>query len=196
MERRRRLADLFADPAGELLPHCLDHLPPPRRRLQRPRHVLAELAQAIAAAAGAGGRRVDHYPLAWRIIRERVALGASAGEGAHRGRLRGGLLRHQFVFGGAGRQLLELLRQLVDQPRRPFRPLPVDLALEPGDLQLLRGDQRHVFRGFRPRDREFRRDFQMPGALGDQRRLQGGDVVGKRLGSRIHATKGITNRVI
>ena len=44
MERRRRLADLFAVPARELLPHRLDHLPTPGCRLQRPRHVLAELA--------------------------------------------------------------------------------------------------------------------------------------------------------
>ena len=51
MERRRRLADLLAVAAGELLPHRLDHLPLTRQRFQRPRHVLAELAQAIAAAA-------------------------------------------------------------------------------------------------------------------------------------------------
>ena len=99
MERRRRLADLLAVPAGELLPHRLDHLPPPRRRLQRLRHVLAELAQAIAAAARAGGRRIDHHALARQMVGERVALGAPAGEGAHRRRLRGRLLRRQFVFG-------------------------------------------------------------------------------------------------
>ena len=51
MERRRRLADLLAIPAGELLPHRLDHLPLARHRFQRPGHVLAEFAQAIAAAA-------------------------------------------------------------------------------------------------------------------------------------------------
>ena len=91
-----------------------------------------------------------------------------------------------------GRQLLELERQLVDQPRRPFGPLPVDLTLELGDPELLRGDQRHVFRGFRPRDRQLRRDFQAPRALGDERRLQGGDVIGKSFGSGIHATQRIT----
>ena len=78
VERRRRLADLLAVPAGELLPHRLDHLPPPRRRLQRPRHVLAELAQAVAAAARAGRRRIDHHPLARQMVGERVALGAPA----------------------------------------------------------------------------------------------------------------------
>ena len=195
VERRRRLADLFAVPAGELLPHRLDHLPPPRRNLQRLRHILAELAQAIAAAARAGGRRIDHHALARQMVGERVALGAAAREGAHR-RLRGRLFRRQLVFGGAGRQFLELERQLVDQPRRPFRPLPVDLALELRDLELLRGDERHVFRGFRPRDRQLHRDFQAPRALGDKRRLQRGDVVGKRLRGGIHATKGITIRAI
>src|ERR1700722_7046394 len=59
VERGRRLADRLAVPAGELLPHRLDHLPPPGRRLQRLRHVLPELAQAIAAAARAGRRRID-----------------------------------------------------------------------------------------------------------------------------------------
>jgi len=130
------------------------------------------------------------------MVGEGVALGAPAGEGAHRRRLRSRLLRRQFVFSGAGCQLFELERQLVDQPRRAFRPLPVDLPLELRDLQLLRGDQRHVLGGFRPRDRQLRRDFQAPRALGDKRRLQGGDVVGKRLRSGMHATQRFTVRVI
>ena len=130
------------------------------------------------------------------MVGERVALDAPAGEGTHRRRLRGRLLRRQFVFGGGGFQLLELERQLVDQPRRALRPLPVDLALELGDLQLLRGDQRHVFRRVRPCGRQLRRDFQASRALGDKRRFQGDDVVGKGLGSGIHATEGITNCVI
>ena len=196
MKRRRRLADLFAVSAGELLPHRLDHLPPARRRLQRPRHVLAELVQARAAAARASRRRIDHHTLARQMVGERVALGAPAGEGPNRRRLRGRLFRRQFVLGGARRQFLELERQLVDQPHGPFRPLPVDLSLELRDLQLLRRDQRHVLRGFRPRGRQLRSDLQAPSTLGDKRRLQGGDVVGKGLGSGSHATQGITNRVI
>ena len=35
VERRRRLGDRLARPAGELLPHRLDHLPLPRDHLQR-----------------------------------------------------------------------------------------------------------------------------------------------------------------
>ncbi len=125
------------------------------------------------------------------MVGERVALGAAAGEGAHRRRLRGRLLRRQLVFRGAGRQLLELERQLVDQPRRALRPLPKHLTLELGDPELLRGDQRHVLGSFRLRDRQLRRDFQAARALGDQRRLEGGDVVGKSFGSEIHATQPI-----
>jgi hypothetical protein len=102
------------------------------------------------------------------MVGERVALGAPAGEGADRRRLGGCLLRRQFVFRRAGFKFLEVERQLIDQPRRALRPLPVDLALELGDPQLLRGDKRHVFRGSRPRDRQVRGDFQPPRALGDQ----------------------------
>ena len=117
------------------------------------------------------------------MVGERVALGAPAGEGAHRRRLRGRLFRRQFVFRGAGRELLELERQLVDQPRRTFRPLPVDLALELGDPELLRGDQRHVLRGFRPRDRQLRRDFLAPRALGDSAAFRAATSSGRASGA-------------
>ena len=196
MERRRRLADLLAVPARELLSHRLDHLPPPRCRLQRPRHVLAELAQAIAAATCARRRRIDHHALARQVVGERVALGAAAGEGAHRRRFGDRLFCRQLVLGGARLQLLELERELVDQLRRALRLLSKNLALELGDPQLLRRDQRHVLRRFRPRDRQLRRDFQAPRTLGDERRFQGGDVVGKRLSSGIHVTQRIIDFVI
>ena len=87
-------------------------------------------------------------------------------------------LRREFVFRGAGFQLLERQRQLIDQPRRAFRALPVDLALQLGDPQLLLGDQRHVFRRLGARDRQLRGNLQA--LAGDrQRRLQGVDVVGR-----------------
>ena len=47
MERRRRLADLFAGAAGELLPNRLDHLPLARHHLQRLGNILAHLHNAI-----------------------------------------------------------------------------------------------------------------------------------------------------
>ena len=78
MEWRRRLADLLAVPARELLPHRLDHFPLTRHQFQRPGHVFAELAQATAAAAFARRRRIDHHALARKVVWERVALGALA----------------------------------------------------------------------------------------------------------------------
>ena len=49
---RRRLADRFAGPAGELLAHVLDHLPLARNELQRLGHVLADLAQVVPPQHG------------------------------------------------------------------------------------------------------------------------------------------------
>jgi hypothetical protein len=48
------------------------------------------------------------------MVGECLALGAAAGEGADRGRLGSRLLRRQFVFRGAGCELFEFERQLVD----------------------------------------------------------------------------------
>lgn len=45
MERCRRLGDAFAVPAGEFLPHRLDHLEPARDHLQGLGHALAQLRQ-------------------------------------------------------------------------------------------------------------------------------------------------------
>ena len=189
MERRRRLADLLAVPAGELLPHRLDHLPLTRLRFQRARHVLAEFAQALASAAFARRRRVDHHAFARQMIGERIAFGTLARKSAHGGCLGDRLFRRQFVFRGAGFQLFEGERQLIDQPRRALRSLPVDLTLQFGDPQLLLRDQRHVFRGFRAGDRQFRGDFQALGLRNGQRRFQGGVFSGKSGASGIHETK-------
>src|SRR5439155_742986 len=61
MERRRRLADLLAVPAGELLADVLDDLPLPRDHLHGLADILAQLAQPFTAAPGARGRS-GHYP--------------------------------------------------------------------------------------------------------------------------------------
>ena len=193
MERRRRLRDLLAVAAGELLPNRLDHLPLPRLRFQRPGNVLAEFAQAIAATAFAGRRRVDHHALARKMIGECIALGTLARKSGDRRRFGDGFPRGQFVFCRAGFQFFEGERQLVDQPRRALRPLPVDLTLQFRDPKLLLRDQRHVFGRFRPRHRQFRRNFQALGPRNGQRRFQGGVFSGKTLGksgaSGIHETK-------
>ena len=156
VERRRRLADLLAIAAGELLAHRLDHLPLTGLQLQRPRHVLAELAQAMAAAAFACRRRIDHHALAGKMLWKRIALGALARKSAHGRCVGDSLFRRKLVCRGAGLRLFECQRQLVDQTRRALRLLSVNLALQLGDPQLLLRDQRRVLRGFRPRHRQFR----------------------------------------
>src|SRR6476619_3768562 len=56
MERRRRLGDLFAIAAGELLAHCLDDLEAARDLLQRLGHILSDLSHPRSAATGAARR--------------------------------------------------------------------------------------------------------------------------------------------
>jgi len=73
MERRRRLADLLAITAGELLADVLDYLPGFRNHLQRLGDVLAELGQPRAATAGARHRSRHDHPLARQMLRERLA---------------------------------------------------------------------------------------------------------------------------
>ena len=165
MERCRRLADLLAVAARELLAHRLDHLPLTRHRFQRSGHVFAELTQATAAAAFARRRWIDHNALAGKMIGEGIAFGSRARKSANSRRPGDGFFGRKLVFGGAGFQLFKRKRQLVDQARRAFRSLPVDLALQLGDLQLLLGNQRTVFRCLRKRDREFCRDIQSLGAF-------------------------------
>ena len=77
MRGRRRLADRFAGPAGELLAHVLDHLPLPRNELQRLGHVLADLAQSAVTTAWAGRRAPDRRCA--RAANARAADGAPAG---------------------------------------------------------------------------------------------------------------------
>lgn len=116
MERRRRLTDLLAVTTGELLPHRLDHLPLPRDHFQRLRHILAELAQVVAATARTHHRPIDHHPLARQMRREGLALGgALACKSTHRRRLRYGSFRRKLILGGIGFEIFERQRQLINQ---------------------------------------------------------------------------------
>ena len=73
VERRRRLADLLAVAAGELLADVLDHLPGFGDDLQRLGDVLAQLGQPRTAAAGAGRRSRYDHPFAGQMLGEGFA---------------------------------------------------------------------------------------------------------------------------
>ena len=163
MERRRRLADLLAIAAGELLANVLDHLPLPRNDLQRLGDVLAQLAQPRAAAAQASGRsRLDH-PLARQMLGEGLARRALAGEGHHIGGLGHGPLGGDLVLGRRTLELLEGQLHLIEQSHAAFRALAVELARQLGDLQLLMGDQGLIVGSLGLGHRQFGLDPGRPG---------------------------------
>jgi hypothetical protein len=83
MRRRRRLRDRLAGPAGELLAHVLDHLPLARNELQHLGHVLADLAQRLAAAARTSRRRRIDDALARQMVGERTTRGPAPFERWH-----------------------------------------------------------------------------------------------------------------
>ena len=127
--------------------------------------VLAELAQARAAAAVAGGRRRNDDALARQMLGERLAGRALARERRDVRRLGGGLLGGDLVLGGGGFQLFELQLHLIEQPRRALRARPVDLPLELGDLQVLVRDRRRVVGVLGAGERQLGLDWQ-PGRVG------------------------------
>ncbi len=93
MEGSRRLGDLLAIPAGELLPYGLDDLPLTGRRLQSLGHVLAELAQPVAATAAANLRGLNHHAFTRQMLGEGVALAGLARETGDGRSLRNSALR-------------------------------------------------------------------------------------------------------
>src|SRR3954467_3215047 len=72
VEWRRRLADLLAIAAGELLADVLDHLPGFRDHLQCLGDVLAELRQPRTTTVGACCRSRHHQAFAGQMLRERL----------------------------------------------------------------------------------------------------------------------------
>jgi hypothetical protein len=88
------------------------------------------------------------------------------------------------VLGRRAREFLERQLHLVDQPRAAFRARAVELPGQFCDLQSLVGDQDFVLGGLGLDDRQFGFDPRRPLALGDQRRLQRGDVGREDLGRR------------
>ena len=135
VERRRRLGDRLARPAGEPLPHGLHHLPPSGHHLQRFGHVLAQLGQ-LAPAARALGRARNHHPLARQMRRQRAAHRPAA-DGA-RARRQPLLVRaeRRLVLGGCRLQFLELQLQLVQQLAAALGRGAEAVMLELGNEQL------------------------------------------------------------
>jgi len=141
VERRRRLRDLLAIPAGKLLADGLDDLPLARDHFERLGDVLAQLGQ-LGTATGwtRTGRRHDNT-LAWQMLREWLPRRGLALEAANAGGLLGGGLSDKGVLAGVGFEFLELQFQLVEQAAGAFGAGAVLLALQLGDLQLEMGDQ-------------------------------------------------------
>lgn len=76
MEQRLRLADISQSRQANFSRTVSTNLT--RDRLRDPGHVFAKVAQPRAATAATNRRRIDHHPLAWEMLGERLALGALA----------------------------------------------------------------------------------------------------------------------
>jgi len=122
MEWRRRLGNLLAIATGELLPNGLDHLPLARHDLERLGDILAQLAQPIRAAAGAGLGCSDDDALARQMLGQGLACGPLALEGRDVG-LRRCQRRQELIFAGSGLALLEGQFHLVEQMARALGAL-------------------------------------------------------------------------
>ena len=141
MERRRRLGDRLAGPAGELLAHGLDHLPLPRNNFQRLGDVFAKLRQPVRAATRAIGRCRDHDALARQVLGKRLARRPLALERLDGLRSSRCLFGRQFILGGGGFQFPELKLHLLQQACRAFRTGAIKLAPQLLDLEPVVADQ-------------------------------------------------------
>jgi len=98
--------------------------------------LFAHFHDPVRATAGAGGRGLDHNPLARQVIGKGVAHRMAAREGAHRAGLFSRLAGSQDIFGCRRLQLLKLQFQLIDQPGAPLRRDAVFVTAQFGDLEL------------------------------------------------------------
>ncbi len=138
VERSRRLADLLAGPAAELLAHMLGDEQLPRHHVERLGDVLADLGELVAAAARAAGRRGMHDAPAWQMIGEVPARLRPP----HMALYGIGPLRFGLCLAGCRDQIFELQLQLIKQPLAALRARAVQLALHLGDHQSQVLDQR------------------------------------------------------
>jgi hypothetical protein len=117
MERRRRLRDRLAVPAGELFAHRVNHFEPARDLLQRRGDALAELRQPRRAAARTLRRSRQNDALPLDVVGIWLAHRPLALERAHGLRLFGCLLGDELILGRGRLELLQLQFQLIEQPR-------------------------------------------------------------------------------
>src|SRR5271166_3814782 len=135
MRRRWRLGDTLAVPAGELLAHPLDDLPPPRLAFERLGHHFAELAQPPAAALAADARRRLDDALDRQIVRE-LARPARRTPPRRFGGLGSRDLGLGLFLGLRRFQILDRQFELLDEQLAALRRLAVGLAARLGQLQL------------------------------------------------------------
>ena len=131
------------------------------------------------------GTEHDH-PLPRQMLGKRLARGTRAAEGRDMARLGRGLLGGELILARRALELLELQLQLVEKTRRPLRARPVDLALELLDRKLQMRDQSPVVRRLGLGAGRIRLSDDPSVALGDQRRLQGLDIVWKIMKASAH----------
>jgi hypothetical protein len=188
MRGRRRLRDRLAGSARVLLAHVLDHLPLARDQLQCLGYVLAELVQGTAAAQARCRRRIDHA-LARQMLRERSARRLEPLERLHLdvcarrrvGRdLRPGFRLRCILF-HVGKPQFELLEHGAT-----FRGLAEPLMPELGDRELHLFDHQFPGTHFRLGVARHCLGFQTRRLRGNHHRLQGRDVIGKRIRSGCH----------
>ena len=135
VERRRRLADRLAFPAGELLPDGLDDLPLPRDHLQRLGDILAQLRQASRAAARTGRRRGNDNALTRQVFGEWLLGGTLANQRPNRRGLGRRFFRGKLVFARGGLRILQLHLELIEKAGLALRTCPIKLAPQLLDLQ-------------------------------------------------------------
>jgi len=125
VERRRRLADLLAGPAAELLAHMLGDEQLPRHHVQRLRDILADLRELGAATARATGWSWMHDAPALQVIGEIPARRRPPHMALHGI----GPLRFGLGLAGCRNEVFELQLQLIDQALAALRARAVQLAL-------------------------------------------------------------------
>ena len=182
MEGSRRLADLFARPAGELLAHMLDDLPLPGNDFERLSDILADLGKPGRAAARALRRPGNDDPLARQMCGKRLARGLLAREGANHGGVAGcssRLLGSKIILRGRRFELLKLEFQLVEQPRLALVARPKNLP-----SQFLDGEPE--MRDQRLRTRRLGALVGKLGLASTNETLQHLDIIGQRITSAHH----------